>query len=77
METLKPFDEQGTFDWEYDNEADVLYLSVGSPRTAIGVDLGEGLLARYDESTGEVVGLTVIGVRQRLSHGLAGSGLST
>ena len=71
METLKPFDEHGTLEWEYDAVADVLYLSVGIPRKAIGVDLGEGLVARYDESSGEVVGLTVIGVRQRLSTGLS------
>ena len=75
METLKPFDEHGTFEWEYDTEADVLYLSVGVPREAIGVDLGEGLIARYDESSGEVVGLTVIGVRQRLSNGLSVDGV--
>lgn len=71
METLKPFDKHGTFEWEYDTVADVLYLSVGVPREAVGVDLGEGLVARYDESSGEVVGLTVIGVRQRLSTGLS------
>ena len=28
--------------WDYDEEADVLYLSVGEPRSAVGVDIGEG-----------------------------------
>ncbi len=70
MEPLKPFDERGTFDWEYDAEADVLYLSAGTPRPAVAVDLGEGLLVRYDESSGQIVGLTVLGVVERLSETL-------
>ncbi|MCA1715524.1 MAG: DUF2283 domain-containing protein [Actinobacteria bacterium] len=53
-------------DWEYDEEADVLYLSVGEPRPAIGVDIGEGVIARYDEEHKEVVGITLIGLRARL-----------
>ena len=72
MEPLKPFAERGTFDWEYDAEADVLYLSAGAPRKAVGVDLGEGLVVRYDESSGQVVGLTVLGVFERLSKTLTG-----
>ncbi len=74
MEPLKPFDERGTFDWKYDAEADVLYLSAGTPRQAIGVDLGEGLVVRYDESSGQVVGLTVLGVGERLSQTLTRQG---
>ncbi len=57
--------------WDYDEEADVLYLSVGEPRPAIGVDIGDGLVLRYDEARHEVVGLTVIGLRERLMHELA------
>lgn len=72
MEALKPFDERGTLDWEYDDDADVLYLSVGAPRPAIGIDIGDGLIVRYDESCNEVVGLAVIGLRERLSRQLAG-----
>ena len=52
--------------WDYDEEADVLYLSVGEPRPAIGVDIGEGIVARYDEEHKEVVGITLIGLRARL-----------
>lgn len=74
MEPLKPFAEHGTFDWKYDAEADVLYLSAGAPREAVGVDLGDGLVIRYDESSGEVVGLTVLGVFKRLSETLAVQG---
>jgi uncharacterized protein YuzE len=73
MESLKPLDEHGTFDWEYDVEADVLYLSQGEPREAIGVDAGEGLILRYDAATERLVGLTIIGVRARLAQGSAES----
>lgn len=52
--------------WDYDEEADVLYLSVGDPRPAVGVDIGEGVVARYDEKNKEVVGVTLIGLRARL-----------
>ncbi len=56
----------GWITWEYDPEADVLYLSVGEPRPAVGIDIGDGLVLRYDEARNEVVGLTVIGLRERL-----------
>ena len=52
--------------WDYDEEADVLYISVGRPRPAVGVDVGEGLIVRYDEANHEVVGLTIIGMRDHL-----------
>ena len=52
--------------WGYDEEADVLYISVGQPRPAVGVDVGEGLIVCYDEANHEVVGPTIIGIRDRL-----------
>ena len=42
MEVLKILDRPDTIDWDYDEEADVLYLSVGTPKPAVGVDIGEG-----------------------------------
>lgn len=56
--------------WDYDKETDVLYLSVGEPQPAVGVDIGEGVILRYDEVRKEVVGLTLIGLRERLMKGL-------
>jgi uncharacterized protein YuzE len=53
--------------WDYDDEADVLYLSVGKPRPAVGIDIGDGVVLRYDEETQEVVGLTVIGLRAKVA----------
>lgn len=52
--------------WKYDEEADVLYLSVGDPQPAVGIDIGPGTVLRYDENERRVVGLTVIGLRARL-----------
>ena len=73
MESVKPLDDHGTFDWEYDAEADVLYLSHEEPREAIGVDAGDGLIFRYDEATERLVGVTIVGVRARLTQRSAGS----
>ena len=60
--------EEGVVDWEYNGEADTLYISFGKPRPAVGVDVGEGVVVRYDEKAKEVVGLTIIGVGRRLEQ---------
>jgi uncharacterized protein YuzE len=70
METVKILDRPTSIDWDYDEDADVLYLSVGAPRPAVGIDIGDGLVLRYDEERHEVAGLTVMGLRQRLLRGL-------
>lgn len=63
---VKILEKPAEVSWDYDEEADVLYLSVGEPKSAIGVDLGEGVIARYDEKHKELVGVTLIGLRARL-----------
>lgn len=73
MKVLKILDKPDTIDWEYDEEADVLYLSVGAPKPAVGVDIGEGVVVRYDEVNNEVVGLTVLGLRERVIKEIAES----
>jgi uncharacterized protein YuzE len=70
MEALKILEGKPQLDWEYDEEADVLYISVGKPRPAVGVDIGEGVIVRWDEKKKEVVGLTIIGLRARLTEGI-------
>jgi len=54
--------------WDYDGEADTLYISFGKPKRALGVDVGEGVIVRYDEKAREVVGLTLIGVGKRMEE---------
>ena len=39
-----------------------MYVSFGKPQPALTLDLGEGMLARYREADGELVGFTIIGV---------------
>jgi uncharacterized protein YuzE len=73
METVKILGKPAEIDWNYDEEADVLYLSLGKPRQALGIDVGDGVVLRYDEAAKEVVGLTLIGLRARLLRELAGS----
>ena len=51
MEVLKILDKPDTIDWEYDEEADVLYLSVGTPKPAVGVDIGEGVVVRCPKNS--------------------------
>lgn len=52
-------------DWSYDAEADVLYIAFGQPRPAVSEDVGEGVIVRFDEATGQLVGITLIGLRAR------------
>lgn len=70
MEALKILRKRDAISWEYDEEADVLYLSIGKPQPAVGVDIGDGVLVRFEEKRREVVGLTVIGLRARLLKAL-------
>ena len=70
MEAVKILEKPTSISWDYDEEADVLYLSVGEPRPAVGMDIGEGVVVRYDEARKEVVGLTLIGLRARLMKNL-------
>jgi uncharacterized protein YuzE len=57
-------------DWTYDSEADVVYASIGKPRKAIGIDIGHGIIVRYDERKREVIGLTILSLRQRVIESL-------
>ena len=71
MDAVKILEKPAVVDWDYDEDADVLYLSLGAPKPATGIDLGEGVVLRYDEAHREVVGLTLIGIRARLLKELA------
>jgi uncharacterized protein YuzE len=52
--------------WEYDKEADVLYISFGKPQPALSLDLGSGIVARYLEKSNKIVGFTLIGLKHVL-----------
>ena len=70
METLKILEGKPSLNWEYDEEADVLYISVGKPRAAVGTDIGDGVVVRYDNKKKEIVGLTILGFRARTLESL-------
>ena len=74
METLKILEKKENLNWRYDEEADVLYISIGQPTEALSLDVGEGVIVRYRQDTGELVGLTIIGVKERSLTALTSAG---
>ena len=46
--------------FSYDKDADVLYVSVGRPTSAVGELLENGVMIRRDSKTHRVVGFTII-----------------
>jgi uncharacterized protein YuzE len=70
MEVVKILEKPAALSWDYDDDADVLCISMGEPKPAEGIDIGEGVVLRYDRMQKEVVGLTLIGLRARLMKSL-------
>lgn len=66
MEAIKILEKPQKIEWDYDEDADVLYLSIGAPRKAVGVDIGEGTIIRFDEKQREIVGMTIIGLKEKV-----------
>ena len=71
MGAVRILEKPTSITWDYDEDADVLYLSIGDPQPAVGLDVGDGVIVRYDEVRKEVIGLTFIGLRARLLKTLA------
>lgn len=70
METLKILGGKPSLNWEYDEEADVLYISVNKPRRAVSTDIGDGVIVRYDDKKKEIIGLTILSFRARTLRSL-------
>ena len=66
METIKIFEKIENLNWVYDEEADVLYISIGKPQKAVGIDIGDGVIVRINEDDKETVGLTILGIKERI-----------
>jgi uncharacterized protein YuzE len=64
--TVKILEDSTNITGFYDKEADVLYLSLGEPKEAVAVDISDGAIARYHEDSETIVGITLIGLRQRV-----------
>ena len=58
-------DQDKVMQLAYDQHADVLYLSVGTPRPAISREMGDDVLLRVDAETGEIIGLTILNLSTR------------
>ena len=50
---------------EYDEVADVLYISFGDSRPAISSELGDGEFIRVNPFTNKIVGLTIMDFKER------------
>lgn len=72
MEAVKILEKKENLHWDYDEEADVLYISIKKPQKAIGIDVGQGIIVRFREDKKEIVGLTIIGFRERFLNALSG-----
>jgi uncharacterized protein YuzE len=60
METLKINEKKDSIKWDYDAEADILYISFGNPKNAEGIDIGEGTIIRIEPDSKEIIGLTIL-----------------
>jgi hypothetical protein len=44
---------------DYDQLGDCLYLSFGSPRPGVGMDMEDGMIVRYDLESLDPIGITI------------------
>jgi hypothetical protein len=71
MEAVRILEGRNPVTRTYDAEPDVLYLSEGALRPALGIDIGDGIVLRYDEIEHELGGLTIVGLQAKLQRELA------
>jgi len=72
METLNISEKKSKINWDYDAEADILYISFGNPKNAEGVDIGEGTIIRIQPDTKEIIGVTILNPLNRTLSSLRG-----
>jgi len=72
METLNISEKKNKIKWDYDAEADVLYISFGNPKNAEGVDIGEGTIIRIQQDSKEIIGVTILNPLTRTLSSLMG-----
>jgi hypothetical protein len=66
MEVIKILKNRTDVNWDYNNETDIFYISVGKPQSAVGMDIGEGLTVYYDEAQKEIIGFILTGLREKV-----------
>jgi uncharacterized protein YuzE len=75
METLNITEKKNKINWDYDADADVLYISFGNPKNAEGVDIGEGTIIRIEPDSNEIIGITILNPLHRTLTSLKGKPL--
>ena len=56
---------KGNMDIYYDEEGDFLEINIGGYRKGYFRDIGEGVAERIDEKTGKIVGIAILGFKER------------
>lgn len=64
MATSKKINKQA-LNIDYDEGADILYVSFGKPKPAICVEVNDGDLVRVDAYSDNIVGITIIDFKKR------------
>ncbi len=59
--------EEG-LNFHYDSEGDILDVSIGKPRKALSVEVGNDVLERIDPQTKKIVGFTILNFRKHFQH---------
>jgi len=72
METLNITEKKNKINWDYDADADVLYISFGNPKNAEGIDIGEGTIIRIEPDSKEIIGITILNPLHRTLSSLMG-----
>ena len=53
--------------FHYDAEGDILDVSVGKPKKALSVEVGDDVLERVDQQTKKIVGFTILNFKKHFS----------
>ena len=56
-----------TMIYDYDEDDDILYLSIGEPTPSISDEIEEGIILRKDIKTKKVTGVTILDYKYRKS----------
>lgn len=54
----------------YDRDSDVLYIVFGQPQSGLDEEVESGIFLRWDETTGSILGATVMDLERRFSGSL-------
>lgn len=56
---------EGKINFFFDEEGDVLDITIGKPRKAVAKELKNDIAVRCDPETGEIVGIVILNFRKR------------